>query len=241
MTPRIDYSQFVNLLTSINNKLGYGGFIFLGVVIVVIIGSYITLKASLEASAKRRDNELIEQFKSELSKSVQIQMSILNRDEIIRNSLITFSGQKSYDKKIECWQKLYNMYFEYQKIWGFDEKTPLQEYLNLDKDLIMLRQNFFIETIHLGYELSQKLIHTIFLMREGVYLKRNSIKKTLNLTGDISPAKNEIMISDMLTETEKFLMHKIHSDISIDKFDYDQDILNKMKEERSIKAVNNLS
>ena len=73
--------------------------------------------------------------------------------------ILTHIGIRSIDKKIECWQTIQSMYFNYQKSWDFSSETDVNEFVKLDSELGELRHKIFNETIHIGYFLSQKILY----------------------------------------------------------------------------------
>jgi hypothetical protein len=240
---KIDLKQVFDLLTEVENKLGTWSAVLLIVLVVVFIVTCIYLKYFIKSSAEESSKKTIEEFKNQLNKSLQTQIGLFFRDESIRNSLLISIGQKSFEKKIEYWQLTQSLYFEYQKIWSFSEDTNINDYVELDNKLNGLRIKLFNETVYLGYELSQNLIRQNSLMRENVRLKRTEfvysgknyqpyhetqLQSTLNRLSN-----NDGKITESLSEIEKWIMTKLHSDQTIDKFEFTTEQLNKIKEERN--------
>lgn len=230
------------LLEKVSEKLGQFAGISLIILLFLLWVFSLYIKASIKAAAEESYSKSIEEFKSQLNKSIQTQLGLFFRDESVRNNLLSSIGQKSFEKKIECWQLTQAMYFEYQKIWSFSEQTKKNEYSNLDDKLNDLRNKLFNQTIYIGYELSSKLIRQNSLMRENLRNKRTEIaysgsnyqsynegalQKTLTRIRDV-----ETKILDLLYETEQWIITKLHSDQTLEKFEFTMEQLDKIKEER---------
>lgn len=239
MTPK----ESLELLEKLHDKLGLWEGISLFILLLILGLLTLYIKSLIKGSAEAFYKKTIEEFKSQLNKNLQTQVGLFFRDENVRNSLLASIGQKSFEKKIECWQLTQAMYFQYQKIWNFSEQTNSTEYSELDSKLNDLRIKLFNETIYIGYELSSKLIRQNSLMRENLRNRRMEInysgsryqqynetplQNTLSRIGEV-----ESKISDLLYETEKWIITKLHSDQTLEKFEFTQDQLDKIKEERN--------
>ena len=172
-------------------------------------------KRKMESIAQLSANKALEKFKTDLSNGKEY----LFRDEKIRAELLSYVGKLSIDKKIECWNKTTNSYFLYQTSWNFNQETPLDSYQKIDSVLNDVRTMIFSNTICLGYDLSNDMIHLNSLMREGLRSRR---------TGHGRDVENEIMESKI--SIEKKLIDIIHSADNIEKYDFTDEQKNKLEE-----------
>lgn len=241
----MDTKEILELLGKVQSKQGDLSLLIV-IGLIVAIGILITyLKYATKSIAEEASNKSIALYESNLSEKLQTQIGLFFRDENVRNNLLTHIGTKSIDKKIECWQTSQQMYFNYQKSWSFSELTNVEEYLNLDKDLNDIRTKLFIETIHIGYFLSQKMIRLNSLMRENLRQKRTEfaysgknyqsfnetkLQNTLN-----RQQENEVKISEIMYEIEKWIIEKLHSDQTIENFEFTREQLEAIKKERETK------
>jgi Ulp1 family protease len=214
--------------------------------LIVAIGVLIIyLTYATKAIAEEASKKSLASYESKLSEKLQTQIGLFFRDENVRNNLLTHIGTKSIDKKIECWQTIQKMYFKFQKSWSFSDSTDLKEFVEIDSELNDTRTQIFTETIHIGYFLAQKMIHLNSLMRENIRLRRtefsysgqnyqsfNDIKlqNTLNRLRE-----NEQTISELMYEIEKWIIEKLHSDQTIENFEFSREQLDQIKKEREMK------
>lgn len=240
---KFDSKDIAELLQNIEDRLGYWGIIIFAILIVFTFLVSIYLKYLFKTVAEQSSKRTIEELKSQLTKSLQTQIGLFFRDESIRNSLLSTVGQKSFEKKIQYWQLSHSLYFNYQNSWNFAENTDVKEYVEIDVKLNELRTKIFNETVYLGYDLSQKLLKLNSLMREGLRMKETEFaysgknyqpytesKLKTNLG---SQSSIESKISDLLYDTEKWIMQKLHSDQTIEKFEFTPEQLEKIKTERT--------
>jgi hypothetical protein len=239
---KVDVNEIFELLEKVQNQQGdLKLFIVIG--LIIVIGILITyLKYATKSIAEEASKKSIAQYESNLSEKVQTQMGLFFRDESVRNNLLTHIGTTSLEKKIECWQVSQTMYFNYQKSWSFSQETDIQEFVKLDEELGKVRQKIFTETILIGYFLSQKLIRLNSLMRDNLRQKRTEfaysgtnyqiynetkLQNTLN-----RQQENEGKISDIMYEIEKWIIDKLHSDQTIENFEFTKEQLEAIKKER---------
>lgn len=239
---KVNLKEVLDLIKEIEEKLGIYSVILFIALLVFSICIFLYLKYSLKSLAEETSKKSIVEFKGAIDKSIQTQMGLFFRDESVRNELMKNIGQKSFDKKVECWQLLYNLYFEYQKSWTFDQETDVKDYIEIDQKLGEARTKIFTETIHLGYELSQMLIRLGSLMRDGIRTKRteflysgrnyqnfNESKLQFNLS---QQQDIETKISNLIYEVEEWIITKLHSDQTLEKFEFSKDQLDKIQAER---------
>lgn len=214
--------------------------------LIVAIGVLITyLKYATKAIAEEASKKSLASYESKLSEKLQTQIGLFFRDENVRNNLLTHIGTKSIDKKIDCWQTSQKMYFKYQKSWSFSDTTDVKEFIDIDNELNDIRTQIFTETIHIGYFLSQKMIRLNSLMRENLRLRRTEfaysgknyqsfnetkLQSTLN-----RQQQNEQTISELMYEIEKWIIEKLHSDQTIENFEFSREQLEAIKKERETK------
>lgn len=182
-------------------------------IVCIIIFCY--FKSKVESIAQLSADKALANFKTDLSNG----KDYLFRDEKIRAELLSYVGKMSIDKKIECWNKTTNSYFLYQTSWTFDQSTPLDSYQKIDSILYDVRKMIFSNTICLGYDLSNDMIHLNSLMREGLRNRR---------TGHGRDVENEIMESK--TSIEKKLIDALHSTDNIEKYDFTEEQKKKLEE-----------
>lgn len=176
-----------------------------GVAIIAFGLLIIFFKKKAEVLAELSAEKSLEKFKNKLSTG----KDYLFRDEAIRINLLSYVGEKSIDKKIECWALCYADYFNYQKSWSLDVQNNKGEFILIDNKLAETREKLFIDTIYLGWDLSQNMIHLNSLMRTQL---RNKIHSNGN--------DCEEEITNILHETEKLLINTLHSSDNIEKYDF---------------------
>jgi hypothetical protein len=239
---RVNLKDILDLIKEIEQKLGMYSVILFFALLIFSICIFLYLKYSLKSLAEEASKKSIVAFKAAIDKSIQTQMGLFFRDDNVRNELVKNIGQKSFDKKIECWQLLYNLYFEYQKSWNFDQDTDVKDYIEIDQKLGEARTKVFTETIHLGYELSQKLIRLGSLMRDGIRTKRTEFMYSginyqhfteSKLQANLSRQQEiETTISALIYEVEEWIITKLHSDQTLEKFEFSKEQLEKIQAER---------
>jgi hypothetical protein len=241
----IEAKEIYELLEKVQNQQGNLQLFFV-IGLIVLLGLLITyLKYATKSIAEEASKKSIALYENNLSEKLQTQIGLFFRDENVRNNLLTHIGTKSIDKKIECWQTSQRMYFKYQKTWSFSDSTDVKEFVELDNELNEIRTKIFIETIHIGYFLSQKMIRLNSLMRENLRQKRTEfvysgknyqsynetkLQSTLN-----RQQENEGKISDIMYEIEKWIIEKLHSDQTIENFEFTKEQLEAIKKERETK------
>lgn len=239
---KVEAKDIYELLEKVQNQQGNLQLFFV-IGLIVLIGVLITyLKYATKSIAEEASKKSIALYESNLSEKLQTQIGLFFRDESVRNNLLTHIGVKSIDKKIECWQIIQKMYFNYQKSWTFSETTSVDEFIYLDNELNEIRTKVFTETIHIGYFLSQKIIRLNSLMRENLRQKRTEfaysgknyhsynetkLQNTLN-----RQQENEVKISDIMYEIEKWIIDKLHTDQTIENFEFTKEQLEAIKKER---------
>ena len=205
--------------------------LFLAIALIVLLAILmIYLKYYTKSIAEEASKKSLSKFESNLSEKLQTQMRLFFRDDNVRTNLLTHIGTKSIDKKIECCQTIQSMYFKYQSSWNFSAETDINEFVKLDTELGELRHKIFNETIHIGYFLSQKMIRLNSLMRDNLRNKRTEFIYSGNnyqphnenrLQGTLTRQQdNEGKILDLMYEIEKWIMDKLHSDQTIENFEF---------------------
>ncbi|WP_339639730.1 hypothetical protein, partial [Leeuwenhoekiella blandensis] len=131
------------------------------------------------------------------------------------------------------------------KVQFFVASPDVNEYVKLDNKLNEIRHKVFNETVYIGYFLSQKMIRLNSLMRNNLREKRTEFVFSGNnyqahnenrLQGVLSRQQdNEGKISDLMYEIEKWIMDKLHSDQTLEKFEFTKEQLEQIKNEREKK------
>jgi|GEM_PF-3554888 len=239
---KTDLKDIYDLLQDVQQKQG-GLKLFIVIALIIMIGVLIVyLKYYTKSIAEEASKRSLAKFESNLSNELQTQIGLFFRDENVRTNLLTTIGTKSFDKKIECWQAIQSMYFEYQQSWGFSSDTETDKYVELDKNLNEIRFIIFNETVYIGYFLSQKMIRMNSLMRNNLREKRTEFifsgdnyepHNESRLQGVLNRQQvNENEISDLMYEIEKWIMDKLHSDQTLEKFEFTNEQLDQIKKER---------
>lgn len=242
---KVDIKDIFEALQKVQEQQGDFKLMLAIVLIVLLPLLMIYFKYYTKSIAEEASKKSLSKFESNLSEKLQTQMGLFFRDDNVRTNLLTHIGTKSIDKKIDCWQITQAMYFKYQSSWDFSVETDLNEFVKLDTELGELRHKIFNETIHIGYFLSQKMNRLNSLMRDNLRNKRtefiysgkncqvqneNSLRGTLKRQHD-----NEGKISDLMYEIEKWIMDNLHSDQTIENFEFTKEQLEQIKNEREKK------
>ena len=165
-------------------------------------------KRKMESIAQLSANKALEKFKIDLSNG----KDFLFRDESIRIELLSYVGRLSIDKKIECWRETLSSYFLYQKSWEFNTETSLDSYQRIDSALNEIREKIFVNTVYLGYDLSQDMIRLNSLMRTSLRNRRIGGERDF-----------ESEITEKIYSIEKELINLLHSADNIEKYDFSDD------------------
>lgn len=245
---KIDIKDIFDLLTKIQNEQGNFK-VFIVIILIITIGlliiylKYFT-KSIVETTAKKS----IAEFENNLNEKLHTQLGLFFRDDNVRNDLLSYIGKKAIDKKIECWQTIQSMYFKYQKSWTFSDETKIEEYVELDNELTEIRKIIFVETIYLGYYLSQRMVHLNSLMRNNIRLKQTEFRFSGNnyqphldskLQSTIDKQSiNETEINNILSEIEEWIIKNLHSDKTIENFEFNKEQLEIIKKEKDMKFDN---
>jgi hypothetical protein len=242
---KVDYQTLLDELNKIQDQKG-DLMVFIAILMIIVIFILITyLKYKTKSIAEEASQKAVAEFENNLADKLQTQIGLFFRDESVRNNLLTSIGNKSIEVKISSWQTLQRMYFQYQKSWNFSNKTEIEEYTQIDNALFENRETTFINTVYLGYFVSQKMIRLNSLMRENVRLKMSELfhsgnnyepHKEKKLTDYLDrQSTNEQTISDLLYEIEKWLIDNLHSDQTVDKFEFTKEQLDYINQERQKK------
>jgi len=232
---KVDLKTIIEELNRIQETQG-DIYVFTTIGLIIIFALLLTfLKYRTKAIAEEASKKSIAGFESKLEENLQTQIGLFFRNEVVRNNLLTHVGTNSIDSKISLWQKLYKLYFDYQKSWFFNETTDVEEYNKKDDLLNELRSEIFENTIYLGADLSIFMIRTNNLMRENLRNKRTVLNSSsYSNTGELEVRmqQSEIEISDLLTSIEKWITKKLSTDQSLEKYEFSEEQLEKIKTER---------
>jgi len=245
---KVDINDIIPTLQEIQNQQGdLKLFLVIGLIVILTI-LFIYIKYFTKSIAEEASKKSLSLFESKLSENLQTQIGLFFRDESLRTNLLSHIGIQSIDKKLECWKELQKMYFKYQKIWNFSKDTQSKEYVDLDNELEEIRTKFFIETVYIGYFLSQKMIKLNSLMRNNIRNKRTEVAYSGNNYQLYNENKlqyvlkqqheNEQKISELMYKVEKWIIDKLHSDQTIENFEFTKEQLEQIKKEREKKFEN---
>lgn len=194
----------------------YGSIIILMALGIVIFLFY--FKKRLGSIADEIANKSVAEFETKLQ--------LLFRDEALRNNLQFHLGQKSVDKKLDLYNEVYSLYFQYQKSWFFNQNTSDDEFRKLWSDVSIMRQKVFLNSIYLGGSLYRSLLDAVIGMLNGLDETGKNPRNALK----ISFVDNEEKVSKALAEASKWLELNLftHQDITMYEFTKEQrDILDK--------------
>lgn len=191
-------------------------------IIVCVVGlfSFFFFRSKIEKIAQLSSDKVLEKLRTDLSNG----KDYLFRNESIRTDLLSYVGKLSIDKKIECWHETSNSYFIYQESWCFDKDTTIDKYQKIDSTLSDVRKKIFANTVFLGYDLSNDMIHLNSLMREGLRSRRTGHGR--DVEDEIAEIKNSI---------EKKFIETLHSSDNIEKYDFtdeQKDVLEELEKKQ---------
>ena len=221
MNPKDAYELFNNIFQSYSYFYG----ITFGILILLFVLLYSYLKKSFEAFADRHFNKSLEEFKKNLD--------ITFRDESIRSELTTYFSTKSIEMKLNIYEEVYRLYFDYQKSWSYNAKTPEEDILKLQSEILQMRQRIFLNSIYLGGYLTENLLQAVISMMESLEYKVRGIHSPLMV--DIEEKRNMYKMAreatDYINRSEKWIVDYLGSDKTIKMFDLKPDQLERLKSE----------
>ena len=194
-------------------------------IMALLVGTllFCYFRKKAESIAQLSAEKALEKFKMDLSNG----KDFLFRDEKIRAELLSHVGKLSIDKKLECWQETSSSYFLYQTSWNFGQDTKIDSYQKIDTVLKNIRENIFTNTVYLGYDLSNKMVHLNSLMRNGLRYRRS---------GNGRDVEDEII--ELKSHIEKLLIDSLHSADNIEKYDFTEEQKRKLEELENIQFDN---
>lgn len=195
-----------------------GTLLFITLVIIVCILAF--FKKRMENIADEISQRSINKFNALQELSI--------RNEVTRKELVLYQAQKSFDKQIEIYTKVYKQYFEYQKSWVLvndvnKNEIAIQEIWN---HILELRREIFLSSIFLGGELTEYLISAVIAMwniLEGRLAKAKYIRLAemgIYRNENMDFLKNEIQLGEYLDKAQKYLMNNLHTYQNISQYDF---------------------
>ena len=151
-------------------------------------------------------------------------IDLLFRDEILRNNLRSYLGQKSVEKKLALYEEVYTLYFQYQKHWFSknDDKT----FKDIFTEVAIMRQKIFLNSIYLGGALYNALLSAVIGMLSNLQDRGTNPPAQVGMTGisTSADANSEIEITKSLDEASRLLEKHLftHQDVSMYEFNEEQ-------------------
>jgi hypothetical protein len=156
-------------------------------------------------------------------------IEILFRDETIRSSLRLQLAQDSIKKKLDFYEKVYSLYFEYQYSWVYDKQTPKKEITALYKKIISTREEIFVQSIYLGGFLTEKLLEAVINMHGD--LKR-TIAKINNPLTKVELTDYVMILLDALEASRKWLQENVFPDQTLREFEFTSEQIKILNDEK---------
>ena len=213
--------ELLNVLEKISSLYGpiYGTIFF-----VVLFGIF----ALLTFFYKRID-KIAEEISNKTLVKFDKKVQILFRDEVIRSSLRVQLAQDSIKKKLDFYEKIQKLYFEYQRSWLYTKETPEKEINELFKKILNAREEIFINSIYLGGYLSERLIKTVRNMYADLDWRIKEIKSIRQKYDSINYA---MLVTDELELARKWLQENVFPDQTLKEYEFTKDEIKTLNEEK---------
>jgi hypothetical protein len=156
-------------------------------------------------------------------------IELLFRDEGIRSSLLLDMAQTSINKKLEYFEKVYKLYFEYQHSWYFTKETPKEEIGYLWDSVRNMRIEIFVQSIYLGKELTELLIDSLGNMLLDMSVKLGKINNSTDSQSSINHAE---FVSNSIDKAAKWLNENIHTNQTVEQYGLSTKESDYLKKER---------
>jgi len=213
--------ELLNVLDKISTIFGpiYGTIFF-----IMLVGLF----AILYFFYKRIDN-ISEEISNKALSKFDKKIDLLFRDESIRSSLRRQLAQDSIKKKLEFYENIYSLYFEYQKSWLYNDSTTDEEMNELLRKILKVREDIFINSIYLGGFLTDKLIKAVVNMHADLRRKMNEVKKPgakVESTDYVMILLNELELARNWLQTNTF------PDQTLKEFEFSNEEIETLNEEK---------
>jgi hypothetical protein len=224
----------IDILLKVIEKIGqafgpiYGTLLFL--LLAGIVGILFFFKSRIGSIAEQISNQAVLQFGKKLD--------IVFRDETIRSNLTYHLAQKSVERKLDLYQKVYSLYFDYQKSWAFDSQTPQNDYNSLWLKIVNLRQELFLNSIYLGGDLSTPLLDAVITMLNNLDERGKRPAKVVGMSGITTASQSEPDPTKHIDEASKWLERNLftHQALSMYEFTEDQKVFLKEQRDRVVSS-----
>jgi hypothetical protein len=201
--------------------------IFFGILIFIIIISI----SGILLFFKKRIEKIADDITTKSFKMFETKLNLAFRDEPTRQELLLYIGKKSIDIKLDFYNKVYALYFEYQKSWFFDEHTPEEDFNRLRNEILEMRINIFKFSVYLGETLTYNLLNSVISMLTLLEESKTKTKNTIRLE-QIRSVTSEEKLSQYLKNAEKYLVESLFTQQEISQYDMTTEEKNSIEKER---------
>ncbi|KAB2852637.1 MAG: hypothetical protein F9K42_02395 [Ignavibacterium sp.] len=177
----------------------------------------------------KRIENISEEISNKALSKFDKKIELLFRDEVIRSSLRIQLAQDSIKKKLEFYEKVYSLYFEYQKSWSYTDKTPNEEINELYNKILRAREDIFVNSIYLGGFLTDKLIKVVVNMHADLRRKITQIK---NRYAKVETTDYIMILLDEIENARKWLIENVFPDQTLKEFEFTKEQINTLNEEK---------
>lgn len=198
---------------------------YLGALVVITFLSIGVLLLFL----KSRVVSLADEISKKAITAFETKMQLSLRDEQIRRDIVLYLAKKSIDKKLEMYNEVYKLYFDYQRSWSFDGTTPQEDIETLNSQLLAERKKIFLSAIYLGGPLTDSLLKAVITMHT---LLERQLRKINNPYGhlfekhmydDSGLFNSERKLGEYLHAAERQLATSIKTDHDLVEYDFSEE------------------
>ncbi len=183
---------------------------------------------------KKRIGAIADEISQKSVSAFDKKLEILFRDEVLRNNLRTYLGQRSVEKKLELYQAVYSLYFQYQRSWFFNKQTPNEEFSKLWTDIAIMRQRIFLDSIYLGGALYDALMDAVSGMLNNLDDRGKNPAKQQGITGITTGAHSEIDVTKPLNIAAQWLQKNLFTDQNLSMYEFTEEQLKRRETEQRI-------
>ncbi len=158
--------------------------------LITIIAMWVILvffKKRIEKTAEEISDRTLKKFEKKLDLSF--------RDEGIRTELILTVAKKSIDAKLEMYDEVYRLYFDYQKSWKFDLQTTKERIDDLWDIIWNMRRKIFLKSIYLGGPLTDNLLKAVVSMATLLQNRITQVNSPFQSYYDSNPPSSRKLFS----------------------------------------------
>jgi hypothetical protein len=186
---------------------------------------------------KKRIGAIADEISQKSVSAFDKKLEILFRDEVLRNNLRTYLGQRSMKKKLELYQAVYSLYFQYQRSWFFNKQTPEEEFSKLWTDITIMRQRIFLDSIYLGGTLYDALRDTVIGMLNNLDDRgKNPAKQQgiIGITSITTGAHSEIDVTKPLDIAAQWLQKNLFTDQNLSMYEFTEEQSKRREAEQKV-------